>query len=216
LENCNSKKEKSSRYPLYFNSPINQKLKVKWEDGRKVLNTLNTNYSYGILEDVLNYGLDAIPLKNKEKVLVLGMGAGSVIKSLRKRYQSKAYIKAVELDPVVIKLAAKKFNIIPSSDLEIIEKDAYKFIAKSKKTYDLIIVDIFIDLEVPKEFYSSTFWKEVEKRIRIGGFVLFNAGIDLTEEEIDQFLERLPANLIYQVIYNVFESNTLIILNKID
>ena len=46
-----------------YNSDINNELLVVYEDGKKILNTKNTNYSYGTLVDVLEYGLDTIPWK---------------------------------------------------------------------------------------------------------------------------------------------------------
>lgn len=39
---------------VIYNSNLNGKLTVAWEGDRKVLNSKNTNYSYGGLQEVLN------------------------------------------------------------------------------------------------------------------------------------------------------------------
>lgn len=107
-----------------FESEVNRRLKVVWQDGKKLLNTKNTNYSYGTLVDVLEHGLDTIPISKVSSVLLLGMGAGSIIKSLRTKYDSNAPVTAVELDSVVIKLAHKKFNIEHIENVDIHNMDA--------------------------------------------------------------------------------------------
>lgn len=199
---------------IYYLSEVNGRLKVKWREGKKVLNTKQTNYSYGTLEKVLNYGLDSIPLENTQSVLLLGMGGGCIINSLRSRYNCHAPITALELDPVVIDIAEKEFGITESADLKIITGDAYDYTLETKDSFDLTIIDIFIDIYVPDKFYSTEFWEAMAKSVNLNGFVLFNTGIDLTEEQVNAFLDKLPDCFLYQVMFNVYESNTLIILNK--
>lgn len=203
------------KYPKLFKSDISELLKVKIVDGKKILNTRNTNYSYGMLEEVLNFGLEQIPLKKVHKTLVLGMGAGCVIHSLRDKFNYHAFIKAVEIDPVVIEIAERKFNISPSDKLQIVKEDAVKYIQITQKKFDLIIVDIFIDLKVPQKIYSKDFWQDLENKLKINGYILFNAGIDMTDQAIDHFLDNLSDNFVYQINYDVYESNTVIILHKI-
>ncbi len=198
----------------YYQSEVNGELRVKWLDGIKVLNTPHTNYSYGTLEEVLNYGLDFIPMEGIQSVLLLGMGGGCVIESLEDKYKCVAPITAVEIDPLIIDIAEKEFGIKPSTDLEIIEADAYDYVLKTKETFDLTIIDIFIDLHVPAKFYEPEFWLAMKKLVELNGFVLFNTGIDLTEEQINNFLDDLPDCFLYQVMFHVYQSNTLIILHK--
>lgn len=198
----------------YYPSEVNGRLQVKWREGKKVLDTKQTNYSYGTLEKVLNYGLDSIPLENIESVLLLGMGGGCIINSLKSRYNCSAPVTAIELDPVVIDIAEKEFGITESADLKIIARDAYDYTLETEDSFDLTIIDIFIDIHVPDKFYSTRFWEALAKAVNLNGFVLFNTGIDLSEEQINSFLDNLPDCFLYQVIFNVYESNTVIILNK--
>ncbi len=199
----------------YFNSAINKRLKVVRKDGKKLLNTRNTNYSYGTLVQVLKHGLDTLPFSQISSVLLLGMGAGSIIKSLRNRYNFQGCVTAVEIDPVVINIAHSEFNIGRKQKLEIICMDAWDFIKKSDRKFDLIIVDIFIDLDVPEKFYKPAFWKMIQKNVSRNGFVLFNAGIDIKEKQTVNFVNKLPESFIYQKNYYVLGTNTVIIMQKI-
>ncbi len=196
-------------------SPINNKLKIVLSNGKKLLNTKNTNYSYGTLVEVLEYGLDSIPISLVNSILLLGMGGGSIIKSLREKYKCNAPVVAVEIDPIVIDIAHNEFDIGKEKDLEIHCTDAWNFVEKCDSQFDLIIIDIFIDLVVPEKFYKPEFWEMIEKIVTQNGFVLFNTGIDLNEAEVKKFLDGLPKNFIYQENYNVLKTNTVIIKQKI-
>ena len=143
----------------YYTSPINQRLKIYWKKNKKILNTKNANYSYNGLQEVLNRGLKLIPLNEVHSILVLGMGAGCVVDSLRNKFLHFAPVVGVELDPVVIEIAKNEFDIYRFEDVEIVQADGKKFLRKHPHQYDLIIIDIFIDTKVPKRFYSTKFWK---------------------------------------------------------
>lgn len=199
----------------YIKSEINGHLEVGWIEGKKVLDSMNTNYSYGPLQDVLNYGLQKIPLEYINSVLVLGMGAGSVIRSLREKFQYSKRITAVELDPVVLKIAAEDFGIVADEYLEVYCQDAAEFIRKTKQTFDLIIVDIFIDKEVPAKFFEETFWLDIALCTNEYGKIIFNAGVEDLDKKIQEaFLNRLPKVFDYSLYTNVLGGNTLIILSK--
>lgn len=196
-------------------SAINHRLKIVLKDGKKLLNTKNTNYSYGTLVDVLEYGLDLIPIQEVSSVLLLGMGGGSIIQSLREKYEINAPITAVEIDPVVVDIAKDIFKISDDSNVEIVCQDAWDFVQKSTQKFDLAIVDIFIDVHVPEKFYLPEFWQMLDESINPHGFVLFNAGIDMKQTEVQKFVAQLPDNFVYQKNYYVLESNTVIIMQKI-
>jgi len=199
----------------FFDSTINEELEVVWIKGKKLLNTKGTNYSYGGLQEVLNFGLDEIPISNIKSVLVLGMGGGCVVKSLRKKYQYKHKVVGVEIDPVVIEIAKNEFHLLQDKKVELIHADAEEYIAKTKEKFDLIIVDLFIDVKVPPQFYTQEFWKNVATSVNANGFVLFNAGIDLDQNKVEEFLTLVPDSFIAQINFEVLVSNTVIIFNKV-
>lgn len=198
----------------YIESEVSGRLEVGWRDGKKVLDNGRVNYSYGGLQKVLSYGLEQIPLDSVRSVLVLGMGGGSVIESLRTKFKYTHPIVAVEIDPVVIEIAEEEFGIAAYSDLEVVCADAGEFMESTKQTFDLIIVDLFIGEHVPERFYEKAFWQDIEKHTNKSGKVLFNAEVRLTNVVRDMFLKNLPKAFSYSILTDVMGGNTLVILDK--
>lgn len=180
---------------VIYNSNLNGKLTVTWEGDRKVLNSKNTNYSYGGLQEVLNRGLRQISMINISSVLVLGMGAGSVVDSLRNEFNYQVPITGIEIDPLVIEIAEKEFKSVGFENVKWVLADAIEYVAEAKDKFDLIVVDVFIDAKVPQGIYDASFWRNIESLVADNKFVLFNAGIDLAEDKMYNFIDVLPESL---------------------
>lgn len=155
-------------------SQYSGKLELTVVNGRKVLDTKSTNYSYGSLQRVFNYSLDQINLEHTKNALILGLGGGSVIQTLISARKFKGEITAVEIDPVIIDIAANEFNIRSNEQVSIICDDAYNFVIQDNIKYDLIIVDLFIDNKIPDKFLAIKFWKRILDLLNEGGDVIFN------------------------------------------
>jgi spermidine synthase len=150
-------------------------LEVTLINGRKVLDSAHANYSYGSLQRILKFGLTEIFNPNINSVLVLGLGGGSVIETLRNEFNFNKHITAVEIDPVVIQIARDEFGISTSDNLVILCEDAYSFIHQNTQRFDLIIVDLFIDNTVPDKFLTPSFWQAINQRLHTSGVILFNS-----------------------------------------
>ena len=96
------------------NSSISKTLEVTWNNGELVLDSKNTNYSYGSLQRILRKGLKYIGferIRKFESVLVLGVAGGSVIRTLVNEIKFKGKITGVELDEDVITIANSYFKL---------------------------------------------------------------------------------------------------------
>jgi len=196
-------------------SKINGTLEITWMNGKKVLDSETANYSYGSLQRILDYGLSKIYFDSKSSVLLLGMGGGSVIDTLRNRYKHIGHITAVEIDPIIIQLAKDEFDITENKELSIISDDALDFVSNCKNSFDLIIIDLFIDLKVPIEFYQISFWDQLTKLIKPKGNLLFNAGIQLNDDsDIQLLITNYSKKIEFQLHSNVHGTNTLLIGRK--
>lgn len=167
------------------NSDINKSLEVTWNNGKLVLDSKNTNYSYGSLQRALKKGLRFIGferIKNFDTVLVLGVAGGSVIKTLREEIKFNGKIIGVELDKNVLELANRYFKLNEIENLELIHDDAFEFVLKTKEKYDLIIIDIFQDTIMPNFLFEDFFINHVNSLLNLNGFILFNTMV-LTEKD---------------------------------
>lgn len=192
-------------------SQYSGKLELTVVNGRKVLDTENTNYSYGSLQRVLKYSLAQIDLEHVNNALILGLGGGSVIQTLKSEKKFTGKITAVEIDPIIINIAANEFNIRSNEQTSIICDDAYNFVIQEKIKYDLIIVDLFIDNKIPDKFLAIEFWKQILDLLHEGGYVIFNTlcnpktDLTLLKKKLDR------RKIMYEVHRYVEKSNKVLI-----
>jgi spermidine synthase len=168
------------------NSSVSNSIEITWSNGQLVLDSKNTNYSYGSLQRILRKGLQSIGFENiktLDSILVLGVAGGSVIKTLVNEVEFKGEIIGVEIDPDIISLANQYFKLDEIPNLTILIEDANKFVQKSNKTFDLIIIDIFQDNSMPVCLFETAFIENTISHLNPCGFLLFNTMIN---SKIDQ------------------------------
>jgi predicted membrane-bound spermidine synthase len=158
-------------------SKFNGELEITVRNGRKVLDSEKTNYSHGTVQDVWKKGLKKVDLTGVERILLLGLGGGSIVHILDKDYKYDGKLTAVEIDPVIIEIAQKEFGVVPHEKLKIKCADAFEFVGKKKKRkkFNLIIVDIFLDRVMPEQLLSDAFWQDLKRLTEKGGTIIFNA-----------------------------------------
>lgn len=145
-----------------------------------------------------------------ENVLILGLGCGSIVELL----SPKAKVTGVEIDSEMISLGKKYFGL--SGNIEIVINDASEFIAKNKKTFDLVIVDLYQGKDFPLKFESKEFIKKLSQTVSKDGLVIFNRLTTKTSNfELDKFLDKLAEYLKIQTVLKV-DFNTLIVARKLD
>ena len=161
-------------------SLLSKSIEITWSNGELVLDSENTNYSYGSLQRILKIGLKNIgyeKINPMEHVLVLGVAGGSIIKTLVDEIKYKGKITGVEIDSEIIKVANKYFGLDKIQQLNIVIEDAFEFVLKTKNNYDLIIIDIFQDTTMPNFLFETFFINRVCSLLNSRGFILFNTMI---------------------------------------
>lgn len=202
-------------FTTYRDSDFNGTLEVTWLNGKKVLDSQNSNYSYGSLQRILNYSLSKIYSSSISETLILGLGGGCVIDSLRNTFRYTGHITAVEIDSTIIDIANKEFNISDNERLKIIKSDAFNYIKQCKAQYDLIIIDLFIDNKVPDKFYAFEFWEMLIPLVNLNGHIIFNAGINLdNNRKIDELSESFRNYIKFTKYEQVNGTNTILIGTK--
>ena len=108
-----------------------------------------------------------------KRVLVLGLGAGSIPVYLR-RFVPDATIDAVELDPGVIDVARRYFGLRETGTFRLIPGDARMFLNRHSEPYDLIFVDAFTGSYIPFHLMTKEFYQLVRNRLSPHGVAAFN------------------------------------------
>lgn len=194
-------------------SEINGPMEITYTAGKKVLNSKNANYSFGPLQEILEFGLTKVDLKKVDNLLLLGLGGGSIIKSLRDTFDFRNQIYAVEIDPEMIRIAKEEFGIVESWNTKIIEDDAFLFTKTTKRKYQLVIVDLFIDTEVPQIFYQKEFCDRLARIISPGGAFIYNVGMNPKNNSVsgDQLISFFKENFEVRKFPEVHNKNLLLV-----
>ena len=171
-------------YPLMIearNGKVTPYLEVMQSKGKYVLNSENANYSFDGLHLIFDKLFQKIDINKFDfkNVLILGMGAGSIISLLRNKYNINCPITAIEKDEVVIELAKKYFNIDKYKSLSIIKADAFDYVITTDNKYDLIISDLFVDNDVPKIFASHAYLKNLKRISNESCCIMYNKMTEL-------------------------------------
>ena len=109
-----------------------------------------------------------------DRVLVLGLGLGSIPQMLEETFGRRFHYTAVEYDEGVVELAEHYLLYRLSSPIETIVADAEAYVAQTDEQFDLILVDIFVDDRVPEEFESSEFLLDLVDLLAPGGCIISN------------------------------------------
>jgi phospholipid N-methyltransferase len=216
-------------YPIKVESKkgnVTSYLEVMQHNGKYVLNSENANYSFGGLHTIFDSLFKKIDINSFKfsKVLILGMGAGSIISLLLDKYKCNCHITAIEKDEVIIEFAKKYFNIEKHNQLTIINTDAFEYAKTTHQTYDLIISDLFIDNDVPAIFATTEYLENLKRISNKCSCMMYNK---MTEDVIHKkevvdvfkkFALIFPGSEIRKCIVNDSENsvlyyNTLPILN---
>ena len=203
-------------------SKISKTLEVSWNNGKLVLDSKNTNYSYGSLQKVLRKGLITIgfdKVRKMNEILVLGVAGGSVIKTLVDEIHFEGTILGVEIDENSIAIANQYFGLNQIKNYATHIGDAQEFVTKTTKKYDLIIIDIFEDTEMPSFLFRKKFVDSCKQLLNKNGFILFNTMI-LDEKQIDRnsvFIRQFDSKNYYtKTLSKVEYYNQLIIIEKLN
>ena len=201
-------------------SSISETIEVTWNNGELVIDSKNTNYSYGSLQRILRKGLKYIGFERIRKfdnILILGVAGGSVIKTLVDEVKFKGKITGVEIDKDVVEIANKYFKLNEIKNLELIVDDAFEFVLKTKDKYDLIIIDIFQDTTMPDFLFETYFINRINFLTKKDGFILFNTMVINEKNRIRNldYKKKFDANYSIRMYPKVETHNELFTIKKL-
>lgn len=155
-------------------STHNPHIEVSYAFGRYMLNAENVNLSFGGLDKVFRETFSRIrkQLRGIHSVLLLGVGGGNVPVILR-RY-GDFQITGVEIDAEILRMGYKYFDLGNHTNLKVVKQDAIDFVAESDDAYDMVVVDLFIDDQVPPGAERPEFLRKIARMLTPGGILLFN------------------------------------------
>ncbi len=108
-----------------------------------------------------------------ESALVLGLGGGSIPRMLLAAKPSLS-IDVVEIDPVVLKVARRFFEVGERRNFRIYLDDAAGFLARCRTRYDIVILDAYMGETMPPQCTTLEFFRDVRCRLSEKGVLAVN------------------------------------------
>lgn len=141
-----------------------------------------------------------------EEVMIVGLGGGSMVHFL-KHHEPKLQVDVVEIDPIVVKIAAIYFGVSAGGKVRIFNEDAVKHLEKTKERYDVIYMDAFLkpsaetdDTGVPLRLKTVRFLKGMREKLKPGGLAVFNVHVHSgTKKTLDAIRSVFPQVYVFQV-----------------
>ncbi|NEG79324.1 methyltransferase domain-containing protein [Bifidobacterium avesanii] len=163
----------------YEGESIYNYLQVKDQKDRTIL---STNVLFGVQSVTMKSGgltgmyydtaLAAPALADHaDSALILGMGTGTYARQLR-RYYPDMKVTGVEIDGKITELAGEYFG--EPADIPVTTYDGRAWLAASKDTYDVIMVDAYQDITIPFQMSSAEFFRMVRAHLNPGGVMVVN------------------------------------------
>ena len=114
------------------------------------------------------------------RVLIVGLGGGAMVRFLT-AHEPHVHIDAVEIDPVVVRLADQFFGVRSGGNVRVHTADAVAFVESITERYDLILMDAFLrpssDTDTtgaPTRLKTLAFLGRLKQALAPGGVVAFN------------------------------------------
>lgn len=141
-----------------FSSKFNTKIQLINFYGHLRLDMGDLTQSGQVIEKIWSKAFSKLLSSNykPKKILILGFGAGSAARVIKKKYPH-ADIIGVEIDPVVIWIARTYFKVDEISNLEIINKNAEQFVKSTKDRFDLTLIDCYQGYKIPPALENIQF-----------------------------------------------------------
>ena len=199
-------KSEFSRIRVRRQGSIRTLLFVRDNKEEVVESVVNVKKPYDMLAPYTHYMFASYLFQPKqEHVLIVGLGGGAMVHFLR-HYDTAAQVTAVEIDPAVVKLADRYFDVRPGKNLKIVTGDGLQYLEKTEARYDAIYMDAFLkpsaDTDAtgtPLTMKTVRFYKDVQQKLKPGGVVAFNLNVHQgLEGDISTLREAFPQIYVFR------------------
>ncbi len=108
-----------------------------------------------------------------KRALILGLGGGSFPKKLY-RDVPDVTVDVADIDPEVIAIAKRYFQVPEDARLRLFAKDGRRFVQEATDKYDMVVLDAYNSDTIPFHLATREFYQEIKSRLTPGGIVVSN------------------------------------------
>jgi spermidine synthase len=153
------------------------------------------------------------PLLNRaRKVLFLGVAGGTSLRQLLMLYPDLEVV-GVELDPAVLAVAERYFELAPSPRLQLVAEDARWYLENTDAQFDLVAIDLFVTGQIP--FFTTTreFFARVEERLTARGLMMMHVrSVRSGEDLLGPFVRTVGS--VFPSVFVFGRGNLMLVASK--
>lgn len=150
--------------------------------------------------------------KRSGRALIVGLGGGVLCRFLSRHFPHLA-IEVVEPSRSIANIARKHFAL--DSKVLIHEMGGREFLTRSRKTFDMIILDAFDEVYVPREMMTVEFLRTVKRRLHPAGVLIANTWVlrDITKHENATYASVFRTLWDFRLLPNI-DGNRVLLYNS--
>lgn len=192
--------------------------RVEDRGSEKVLKYGNITYSRlkeGALytREYWDYFIPAAYVFQNPKVLLIGLGGGTVVFQLTSLLQDSLDLDAIELSKRAVELSQ---NFIPKTRVNIMLGDGAAYVATTNRRYDAIILDAYTSSKIPAQFLGRQFIASAHSALSSEGILAINYAMTLMGMfAFHEYVAKLKEKFrVYEVKTALTEGNVIILCSK--
>lgn len=131
-------------------------------------------------------------------MLVIGDGGGTIPRAYGRLYP-RARIDGVEIDGAVTAAGRRYLGLAENPRLRAVTDDGRTYLARTRRRYDLIVVDAYHQPYIPFQLATEEFFRLARGHLRSGGIVALNVAATPRDRGLTQALATTLAAVFPQV-----------------
>jgi spermidine synthase len=151
--------DNEARY-MYFDRTLQSAMNLKDPTALRLIYSRYTSLGFTFRPDA-------------KKMLIIGLGGGSIPKKLQKEFPSLE-MDVVEIDPEVIQIAKNHFHVRDGKNLRLHAQDGRLFLARTANQYDIILIDAYYSDAMPFHLATREFFELAQRKLTPNGIVVAN------------------------------------------
>ena len=126
--------------------------------------------------EVAGYWVALLPSVRPRLVLVLGLGGGTIVHLLRRRF-GEVRVIGVEVDPAIAVLAREAFGL-DRREVDIVVDDAFRYVETCRERFDYVCIDLFRGGVLERGVLARPFLRRIRELATPGAEVVLNLFAD--------------------------------------
>ena len=151
--------DEEARY-MYFDRTLQSAMNLKDPTALRLIYSRYTSLGFAFRPDA-------------KKMLIIGLGGGSIPKKLQKEFPSLE-VDVVEIDPEVIQMAKNHFNVRDGKNLRLHAQDGRLFLNRTTHQYDIILIDAYYSDAMPFHLATREFFELAQRKLTPNGIIIAN------------------------------------------